>query len=129
MTLRLRSRTHNRADLHTLCNIIGMINFFYITGRKADLVAVGSSNRDAAPRTSFFWESFPFKVSCNRNGRIRCTGHTHCLIYITYVPESGSRIAPPRQVAAPPKGSISVGWLWVSFLKNTSHSSVTGPSP
>ncbi len=34
-------------------------------------------------------------------------------------------MAPPRQVAAPPKGSISVGWLWVSFLKNTSHSSVS----
>ena len=32
---------------------------------------------------------------------------------------------PPMQVAAPPKGSISVGWLWVSFLKFTSHSSVT----
>ena len=31
---------------------------------------------------------------------------------------------PPRQVAAPPKGSISVGWLWVSFLNMTSHSSV-----
>ena len=33
-------------------------------------------------------------------------------------------MAPPRQVAAPPKGSISVGWLWVSFLNCTSHSSV-----
>ena len=26
------------------------------------------------------------------------------------------------QVAAPPKGSISVGWLWVSFLKRYSQS-------
>ena len=33
-------------------------------------------------------------------------------------------MAPPRQVAAPPNGSISVGWLCVSFLKFTSHSSV-----
>ncbi len=32
-------------------------------------------------------------------------------------------MAPPMQVAAPPKGSISVGWLWVSFLKNSSQSS------
>ena len=32
-------------------------------------------------------------------------------------------MAPPRQVAAPPKGSISVGWLWVSFLNITSQSS------
>ena len=33
-------------------------------------------------------------------------------------------MAPPRQVAAPPKGSISVGWLWVSFLNWTSQDSV-----
>ena len=33
-------------------------------------------------------------------------------------------MAPPRQVAAPPKGSISVGWLWVSFLNWMSQVSV-----
>ena len=32
-------------------------------------------------------------------------------------------MAPPMQVAAPPKGSISVGWLWVSFLNMRSQSS------
>ncbi len=37
-------------------------------------------------------------------------------------PESGSLMHPPRHVAAPPKGSISVGWLWVSFLNMRSHS-------
>ncbi len=31
------------------------------------------------------------------------------------------------QVAAPPKGSISVGWLWVSFL-NMSSQSCSWPS-
>ena len=31
-------------------------------------------------------------------------------------------MAPPMQVAAPPKGSISVGWLWVSFLNMRSQS-------
>ena len=31
-------------------------------------------------------------------------------------------MAPPMQVAAPPKGSISVGWLWVSFLNRKSQS-------
>ena len=30
-------------------------------------------------------------------------------------------MAPPMQVAAPPKGSISVGWLCVSFLNSSSH--------
>ena len=34
-------------------------------------------------------------------------------------------MAPPMQVAAPPKGSISVGWLWVSFLKSSSQGSCT----
>ena len=34
-------------------------------------------------------------------------------------------MAPPRQVAAPPKGSISVGWLWVSFLNCISQVSVS----
>ena len=29
------------------------------------------------------------------------------------------------QVAAPPKGSISVGWLWVSFLNSSSQSCVS----
>ena len=32
---------------------------------------------------------------------------------------------PPMQVAAPPKGSISVGWLWVSFLNMRSQSWVS----
>ena len=32
-------------------------------------------------------------------------------------------MAPPMQVAAPPKGSISVGWLCVSFLKSSSQGS------
>ena len=36
-------------------------------------------------------------------------------------PDNGSRIAPPRQVPAPPNGSISVGWLWVSFLNKINH--------
>ena len=34
-------------------------------------------------------------------------------------------MAPPMQVAAPPKGSISVGWLWVSFLNMNSQGSFT----
>ncbi len=38
-------------------------------------------------------------------------------------PDKGSRIAPPIHVAAPPNGSISVGWLWVSFLNSNSQSS------
>ena len=33
--------THNSTDLHTLCDIIRMINLLYIAGCKSDLVAVG----------------------------------------------------------------------------------------
>ena len=124
MTLLSGSRTHNRADLHTLCHIVGMINLFYIAGSQTDLVAVGSCSRDAAPRTSFFWGSLPFK-SLRYRIRWDPPHRSHAWPDIHKLrPESGSRIAPPRQVAAPPKGSISVGWLWVSFLKFTSHSSV-----
>ena len=34
-------------------------------------------------------------------------------------------MAPPMQVAAPPNGSISVGWLCVSFLNRYSPVSYT----
>ena len=36
---------------------------------------------------------------------------TRIALYTYERPESGSRIAPPTHVAAPPNGSISVGWL------------------
>ncbi len=35
------SGAHNRANLHALCNIIGVINFLYIAGCKSHLVSVG----------------------------------------------------------------------------------------
>ena len=46
------------------------------------------------------------------------------IAWYTYTrPDNGSRIAPPKQVAAPPNGSISVGWLCVSFLNMIKYSS------
>ena len=46
------------------------------------------------------------------------------IAWYTYtLPDSGSRIAPPKHVAAPPNGSISVGWLCVSFLNIIKYSS------
>ena len=36
-----RSRPHDGADLHTFCNVVGMVNLLHITGGQADLVAVG----------------------------------------------------------------------------------------
>ena len=74
--------------------------------------------------TSFFCGSFPFNVSFTDT--VGSAAPVTRIAWYTYVrPDSGSRMAPPRQVAAPPNGSISVGWLCVSFLKFTSHSSST----
>ena len=43
------SGTHNGADFHTFCHIIGMIYFFYITGCQTDLIAIrGVAVRSAA---------------------------------------------------------------------------------
>ena len=36
------SCAHDGADLHALCHVVGMVNFFYISGGKTDLVAVGA---------------------------------------------------------------------------------------
>ncbi len=70
----------------------------------------------------FLWGSLPRSVSeTGVKGLPAC--HTH-YAYTKERPLRGSRMAPPTQAAAPPKGSISVGWLWVSFLNNSSHFSV-----
>ena len=55
-------------------------------------------------------ESLPFlEAICQME---RTVGRNNCFyIHVTLVPVSYTHL-----VAAPPKGSISVGWLWVSFL-------------
>ena len=64
------------------------------------------------------WGSLPARVfSSGSVGSAAPVMRIDCNTYVR--PERGSRIAPPRQVAAPPKGSISVGWLCVSFLNIT----------
>ena len=37
-----RSRPHDGADLHTFCNVVGMVNLLHISGGKTDLVAIGT---------------------------------------------------------------------------------------
>ena len=77
----------------------------------------------AAPKTIVLCGSFPFKVSST--SIVGSAAPVTLMAWYTYVlPDNGSLIAPPRQVAAPPKGSISVGWLWVSFLNITRYSSL-----
>ena len=75
----------------------------------------------AAPLQMTLCGSLPGRVSAN--GVRGSAAPVTRIAWKTYErPESGSRIQPPRQVAAPPNGSISVGWLWVSFLNMRSHS-------
>ena len=84
-----RSGTHNSSDLHSLCNVIRMIDFFDISGCKTDLVTVGTVAVGCLTYQFFLWE-LTFECFFNRNSRIRRTGHTHCLIYIG---TSGKRIS------------------------------------
>ena len=69
------------------------------------------------------WGSFPSSVSFSFS-----FGSPEPLIltawYTNVLPDNGSLIAPPIHVDAPPNGSISVGWLCVSFLNCKIHFSV-----
>src|ERR1043166_950397 len=40
-----------------------------------------------------------------------------------------SRMIPPTPVAAPWKGSIALGWLWLSILNATAHPSPISTTP
>ena len=74
--------THDSTDLHTLCNVIRMVNLFDITGCQSDLVTVGAVSSCCLAHDLLLWQ-LAFDRILNRNGRISCTGHTHCLIYIS----------------------------------------------
>ena len=76
-----RSCAHNCADLHTLCHIIRMINFFYITGSQTDLVSIGAIAVSCAA-DDLLLRQFAFQRLLHRYGRISSSGHTHGLIYI-----------------------------------------------
>ena len=70
---------HNSTNLHTLCNIVGVINFLHIAGSKTNLVAIGGIT---ACCTSYqlLLGKLALQGICNGNGRICRTSHTHCLI-------------------------------------------------
>ena len=76
-----RCRRNHRAELHALCDIIRVIDFFYIAGRKTDLVSVGRIAvrrlRDKLTLRELARQGF-----CERAGRIRRAGNAHCLIDI-----------------------------------------------
>ena len=65
-----------------------MIDFFYITGSKTDLVTIRAVAMSCTS-DQFFLRKFSFKSFFYGYCRICCTGHTHCLIYIS---TSGKRV-------------------------------------
>ena len=84
-----RSRCDDRADFHTLCNVIRMIDFFYKPGCKTDLIAVGTVTvRSLA--NNLLLRQFALQSLALRSRRVRSTCHAHSLIYIS---TSGKRIA------------------------------------
>ena len=83
-----RSRTHNRTDLHTFCNVVRMIDLFYSTGCKTDLISVGTVAVGCAA-DKLLLRKFSLQSFLYGYGRICCTCHTHRLVYIG---TSGKRI-------------------------------------
>ena len=77
-----RSRCDDRADLHTLSDVIRMIDFFNKTGCKTDLITVGTvAVRSLA--NDLLLRQFALQSLALRSCRIRSTCHAHSLIYIS----------------------------------------------
>ena len=73
--------TKNSTDFHTFCHIVRMVNFFYVTGGKTNLVTIGTVTMSSAS-DQFLLRQFTFQCFFHRYSRISRTGHTHGLIYI-----------------------------------------------
>ena len=91
LTLNISARrsAHDSADLHSLCDIAGMVDLFYMSRRKADLVSIAGvalcGTCDKLLLGKFVLESLGYG-----NCGICRAGHAHCLIYIA---SSGERVA------------------------------------
>ena len=77
-----RCCTKHCSDLHTLCDIIRMVDLFYQSGCKTDLVSVRTVSMCSLTHQLFLWKlSFQCLVRWNR--RVSRSRHTHRLIYIS----------------------------------------------
>ena len=123
-TLAAGLRPHG-AHLHVLGHIAGVVDFAHHAGGQPDLVAVGGVARRGGGAQLPLGQ-LALQGLVQRGAGVAAAGDAHGLMDIGPAGQ-GSRMAPPMQVAAPPKGSISVGWLWVSFL-NMSSQSCSWPS-
>ena len=85
----LGSSSNNRANLHTLCSIAGMINLIYNTGCKTDLVTVGRIPCSRS-RNDLTLRKLAFDRILHRLQRICRTGYTHRTVNIG---SAGKRIS------------------------------------
>ena len=88
---RIRVLTDNRAswscskystDLHTFCNIIRMINLFYKSCSKTDLVTIRTVSMCSFTH-KFLLRKFSFQSCICGYSRISSACYTHCLVYIS----------------------------------------------
>ena len=108
-----RSSTHNRTDLHTFCNVVRMIDFFYSTGCKTDLVSVGAVTVSCAA-DKFLLRKFTLQSFFYGYSRISRTGYTHCLIYIG---TSGKRVTDgPAKAGSRTTKRLDLGRMVVGFV-------------
>ena len=75
------SRAENSADLHALCHIVRMIDFFYVAGSQSNLVSVGAVPLGRSAHQLFLGQ-LALQGLFYRHRRIRRSRHTHGLIYI-----------------------------------------------
>ena len=89
LDVRLRRCADDRANLHALCNITGVIKLRDLTGRKADLVAVGGIARRSAGGNLSCGQLTLHRI-LKRNSRVAAAGNAHRLINIR---SAGERVA------------------------------------
>ena len=76
------SRPENCSDFHTFCHIIGMINLFYETGSKTDLISVGTVSVCCGAHKLLLRQLARHGI-LHRLCRIRRSGNTHSLVNIS----------------------------------------------
>ncbi len=76
-----RRRGHDRADLHALGHIAGVVDLVHLAGGQADLVAVGGIARGRRGDELALGE-LALQRFGHRNGRVRRTGHAHRLVHV-----------------------------------------------
>ena len=102
-----------RANLHTLRNISRVIKFMYLTCCQTNLVAIGRITR-CSSGYQLTLGKFTFERLRNRNSRIACARHTHCLIDIATTRQRiANRTTNAGSCAA--KG-LNLGRMIVSFI-------------